>query len=186
MLFVEYRVISPQLPPSSPESQPRKLWRVGREFLRFEDVPNPQTNVHGLIIVDEPDIWIIDRKKGQGQHSVDPGPNYVIHFPIFPNEQSDQLRQLEFGRELQFFHEHGAKELPSQVVEGIDCRRLRLKFDDREVTLFLKSDNTPLQLAVQSARNAYAVRFLKYDANQKPDMTLFKVPSGTQVSEPKN
>ena len=184
MLFVEYRVVSAGLAPSSPETQPRKVWRLGREFLRFEDVPNPETKVHGLIIVDEPDIWIIDRNKGQGQHSVDPGPQFAVHFPIFPREPSGKVRQLEFGSELKFFQSNGAREIASQTVDGIKCKLYDLELDDRELTLFLKPDNLPLQIEVRSAGTKYAVRFLRYDPNQKPDMTLFKVPIGIKIVGP--
>jgi hypothetical protein len=184
MLFAEYRVVSSDLSASSPETQPRKVWRLGHEFLRFEDVPNPETKVHGLIIVHEPDIWIIDRNKGQGQHTIDPGPQFRIHFPIFPREPSEKLKQLEFGSELEFFKSNGAKEMASQTVDGIKCKLYRLELDDREVTLFLKPDNLPLQIEVGSARTKYAVRFLRYDPNQKPDMSLFRVPIGIKITEP--
>jgi hypothetical protein len=184
MLFAEYRVVSANLPASSPEAQPRKIWQLGKEFLRFEDVPNPETGVHGLIIVDEPDIWIIDRNKGEGQHAVDPGPQYVVHFPILPREQSEKLKRLEFGSELKFFQDNGAKELASQTVDGFKCKLYRLELDDRELTLFLKPDNLPLQIEVQSASVKYAVRFLRYDPNQKPDMSLFRVPPGIKIIKP--
>lgn len=184
MLFAEYRVVSADLAASSPETQPRKIWRLGEEFLRFEDIPNPTTKAHILLIVHEPDIWIIDRNKQQGQHAVDPGPHYAVHFPIFPREASENLKKLEFGSELKFFQDSGATELPSQTVDGIKCKLYRLKLDDREVTLFLKPDNLPLQIEMQSAGVKYAVRFLKYDPNQKPDMSLFTVPPGTRIIEP--
>jgi hypothetical protein len=184
MLFAEYRVVSADLPASSPEAQPRKIWLLGKGFLRFEDVPNPETKVHGLIIVNEPDIWIIDRNKGQGQHAIDPGPQYAVHFPIFPREQSEKLKQLEFGSELRFFQDNGAKELASQTVDGVKCQLYRMELDNRELTLFLKPDNLPLQIEVQSAGVKYAVRFLRYDPNQKPDMSLFKVSPGIKIIEP--
>lgn len=184
MFFAEYRVVSADLPASSPEAQPRKIWRLGKEFLRFEDVPNPETKIDGLIIVDEPDIWIIDRNKGQGQHATDPGPQYAVHFPIFPREQSEKLKQLEFGSELKFFRDNGAREVASQTVDGIKCKLHRLELDDRELTLFLKPDNLPLQIEVQSESVKYAVRFLRYDPDQRPDMSLFKVPPGIKIIEP--
>ena len=185
MLFVEYRVISADLAASSPEARPRKVWRLGTEFLRFEDTPNPETGAHILAIVHEPDIWIIDRNKNQGQHAVDPGPQFAVHFPIFPREPSEKLKKLEFGAELKFFQDNGATEPPSQTVDGIKCKLYSLKLDDREVTLFLKPDNLPLQIEVQSAGIKYAVRFLKYDPDQKPDMSLFKVPPGIKIIESK-
>lgn len=184
MLFAEYRVVSTDLPDSSPEAQPRKVWLLGKKFLRFEDVPNPETKVHELIIVHEPDVWIIDRNKGEGQHAIDSGPQYAVHFPIFPREQSARLKRLEFGSELKFFQDNGAKELASQTVDGIKCKLFRLELDDLELTLFLKPDNLPLQIEVQSAGVKYAVRFLRYDPDQKPDMTLFSVPPGIKIIEP--
>lgn len=184
MLFAEYRVISADLPDSSPEAQPRKVWMLGKEFLRFEDVPNPKTKVHDLIIVHEPDVWVIDRNKGQGQHAIDPGPQYAVHFPIFPREPSARLKRLEFRSELKFFQDNGAKEIASQTVDGIKCKLLHLELDDIELTLFLKPDNLPLQIEVQSAGVKYAVRFLRYDPNQNPDMTLFSVPPGIKIIEP--
>ena len=51
------------------DAQTKKVWRIGNEYLRFEDAPNPQTEVHGLIIVAEPDIWIMDRNTNQAPSS---------------------------------------------------------------------------------------------------------------------
>jgi hypothetical protein len=104
--------------------------------------------------------------------------------PIFPREPSENLKQLEFGSELKFFQNNGAKELASQTVDGIKCKLYRLELDNRELTLFLKPDMLPLQIEVQSASVKYAVRFLKYDPNQKPDINQFKVPPGIKIIEP--
>lgn len=184
MFFAEYRVVSADLPASSPDAQSRKIWRLGKEFLRFEDIPNTETRAHILIIVREPDIWIIDRNKDQGQHALDPGPQFAVHFPIFPREPSEKLKRLEFGSELGFFQDNGAKEIASQTVDGIKCKLYRLEMDDRKVTLYLKPDNVPLQIEVQSADVKYALRFISYDPGQKPDMGLFKVPPGIKIIEP--
>jgi len=178
MLFVEYRVVSPKLAPSNAESQARKLWLVGNKYMRFEDVPNPDTNIHGLIIVAEPDIWVIDRKTGKGQHSVDPGPGYSVHFPMLATETSARLKALEFGGELEFFQGNGANELASQVVEGVTCRVLALTLDDRELFLFLRKDGKPFQITVKSDAAEYSIRILKYDSGMQPDLGLFKPPPG--------
>src|SRR4249919_59535 len=105
MLYVEYRLAGKGIAADSFDAQIKKVWRVGNEYLRFEDAPNPQTKIHGLIIVAEPDIWIVDRNSNQAQHEVDPGPKFKIHFPLFASEKSDKLRQIEFGHELEYFRE---------------------------------------------------------------------------------
>lgn len=178
MLYVEYRVLSPKLPPSSAESQTRKLWLVGNKYMRFEDVPNPETGVHGLIIVAEPDIWVIDRKSNQGQRSVDPGPSYAVHFPMLATESSARLRQLEFGGELAFFQQNGARELASQVVDGVSCKVFAMEVDERELLLYQRKDGKPFQITVKSDSGEYSVRILKYEPDTKPDLGLFKPPVG--------
>src|SRR5258706_619447 len=183
MLYVEYRLVSKQIAADSFDAQTKKVWRIGKDYLRFEDAPNPQTKIHGLIIVAEPDIWIVDRNTNQAQHTVDPGPNYKIHFPLFASETSEKLRGLEFGSELEYFHDNNAKELPAEEVDGFKCRVYRLEMDDRDVTLFVKTDDTPMQVVVKSPEYEYALRFLRYDPNRKPDKSLFQLPSGVQVKK---
>jgi hypothetical protein len=181
MLYVEYRLVSATITPESFDAQIKKVWRLGGEFLRFEDAPNPQTKMHGLIIVAEPDIWIVDRNTNQGEHTVDPGPVFRIHFPLLASETSRKLRELEFGHELEFFHDNGATELGSQEVDGQKCKLFRLETDGREVTLFVKTDDTPWQVNVKSADYEYAVRFLRYDAQRRPEKALFQLPTGVQL-----
>lgn len=181
MLYVEYRLVSKQITADSFDAQTKKVWRIGKDYLRFEDAPNPQTKIHGLIIVAEPDIWIVDRNSNQAQHTVDPGPDFKIHFPLFASETSPKLRELEFGKELEYFHVNNAKELPPQDVDGFRCKVFRLEMDDREVLLFLKTDDTPLQIAVKSPEYEYAMRFLRYEPNRKADKLLFQLPPGVQV-----
>ena len=181
MLYVEYRLISKQIAAGSFDAQTKKVWRLGQTYLRFEDAPNPETKIHGLIIVAEPDIWIVDRNTNHGQHTVDPGPNYRIHFPLFASETSEKLRELEFGREVEYFHDNDAKELASQDIDGFKCKVLRVEVDDREVLLFLKTDNMPLQVVVKSPDYEYAMRFLRYEPARKPDKSLFQVPPGVEI-----
>src|SRR5258706_14812758 len=102
MLYVEFQLAGKQIAADSFDAQTKKVWRIGANYLRFEDAPNPQTKIHGLIIVAEPDIWIVDRNTNQAQHTIDPGPNYKIQFPLFASQTSPKLRGLEFGSELEY------------------------------------------------------------------------------------
>jgi hypothetical protein len=181
MLYVEYRLAGKQINADSFDAQPKKVWRIGTDYLRFEDAPNPLTKIHGIIIVAEPDIWVVDRNTNKAQHTVDPGPNYKVHFPLFASESSAKLRELEFGSELEYFRKNGAKELPAQEVDGFKCKLLRLEIEDRQVTLFFKTDDTPFQVTVKSPEYEYAMRFQRYESNRKPDKSLFQLPPGVQV-----
>jgi hypothetical protein len=183
MLYVEYRLAGKKISTHSFDAQTKKVWRIANTYLRFEDAPNSQTGIHGLIIVAEPDIWIMDRNTNQAQHTVDPGPNYKIHFPLFASETSEKLRELEFGHELDYFRENDAKELPARDVDGFTCKVLRLEIDDREVTLFLRTNDTPLQIVVKSPEYEYAMRFLRYEPDRKPDKLLFQLPPGVQLKK---
>ena len=181
MLYVEYRFVGKHIAAGSFDAQTKKVWRIDKTFLRFEDAPNPQTKIHGLIIVAEPDIWIVDRNTNQAQHTVDPGPIFKIDFPLLASEKNEKLRKLEFGHELEYFQENGARQLPAQEVDGFRCRLLRLEIEDREVTLFLMTDNTPLQIVVKSPDYEYDMRFLRYEPDRKPDKLLFQLPPGVQL-----
>lgn len=181
MLYVEYRLEGKQIAEDSFDAQTKKVWRIGNGYLRFEDAPNPQTKIYGLIIVAEPDIWIVDRNSNQARHTVDPGPNYKIHFPLFASETAEKLREIEFGRELEYFHENNAKELGTEEIDGFKCKVFRLKIEDREVTMFLKTNGTPLQIVVKSPDYEYAMRFLRYEPERKPDKSQFQLPPGVQL-----
>lgn len=182
MLYVEYRVMSPKLPPSSTETQVRKLWLVGDKYMRFEDVPNVETGVHGLIIVAEPDIWILDRKTNKGQHSVDPGPSYAVHFPMLATETSERLRRLEFGNELAYFQQNGARELANQVLDGVNCTVFALDMDEHELFLYVRKDGKPFQITVKTDASEYSVRIVKYEPGSQPDLNLFRPPVGARFN----
>ena len=183
MLYVEYKLTGKQIAADSFDAQVKKLWRVGDAFLRFEDAPNPTTKVHGLIIVAEPDIWIADLNTNKAQHTVDPGPTFKIHFPLLASEPSDKLREMEFGRELEFFVENGAIDLPAQDIDGVRCKPRQLKVEDREVTLCTRSDDTPVQIAVKSPDYEYAVKFLRYERDRRPNKTLFQLPAEVKIQK---
>jgi hypothetical protein len=181
MLYIEYKLTGKQVAADSFDAQTKKVWRVGMNYLRFEDAPNPQTKVHGLIIVAEPDIWVVDLNTNQAQHTVDPGPHYSIHFPLLASEPSPKLKALEFGHGLEYFRQNGADTLPAEQIDGVKCKPLRLQIDGREVTLYLRTDDTPFQVSVKSAQYEYALRFLRYEFNRKIDKSLFQLPLGVQL-----
>jgi len=176
MLLVEFYLIAPQSTTASTDKMTRKLWRLGTKYLRFEDVPNPEARTHALIVVAEPDLWLVDRTTKTGKHALDPGPTYRVRFPILSKETSPRLKELEFGSELAFFAANKARELPPQTIEGVQFRALALTMDERELTLYVRADGRPFQLTVKAGDAEYSIRITRYLPDLPPDLKVFEPP----------
>src|SRR5712692_8286049 len=109
MLRIVTTVESPGLPADHFAGQPKTLYRFGNAYGRVEEVLNRQTGLHLLVIVSEPDIWVINRVNMSGQHMVDRGPSLDFRAPIVPGAKSERWKDLEFGCEEDFMKKAGAK-----------------------------------------------------------------------------
>ena len=176
MLYVEFHLVAPQSQNAAMDKMTRKMWRLGTKYLRFEDVPNLEARTHALVIVAEPDLWMVDRTNKSGRHALDPGPTYRVRFPILSQETSPRLKELEFGHEVEFFTANKARELPAQTIEGAQFRALALPLDDRDLTLYLRSDGRPFQLTVKAGQVEYSIRITRYLPDLPPDLKLFEPP----------
>src|SRR5271154_3426713 len=65
------RTSAPDVPPDSFAAKPKTIWRVGRKYGRIEEVPDPILGIHGLLICNEPDAWMINLVDKSGKHIVD-------------------------------------------------------------------------------------------------------------------
>src|SRR5262245_35832646 len=74
MVRITYANVAPGLDPRSFAAQPKTLYRLGSKYGRIEERADAVRGVHGLVVVQEPDIWTIDLMKRVGQHIVDAGP----------------------------------------------------------------------------------------------------------------
>lgn len=176
MLLVEFHLIAPGSPTATTDKMTRKLWRLGTKYLRFEDVPNPEARTHALVIVAEPDLWMVDRTTKTGKHALDPGPTYRVRFPILSKEPSPRLKELEFGSEIDFFTANKARELPPQTIEGVQFRALAVTIDERDLTLYVRADGRPFQLTVKAGEVEYSIRITRYLPDLAPDLKVFEPP----------
>jgi len=186
MVFMEYKVVAFGIAPDSFQAQPKKLWRVADTHLRLEEVKHPETGEQRLVIVAQPDVWVIDRIKGRGRHDVDPGPTYKVKFPVFTASGSDEIEALEMGREVEYFREHGAKEVGEKTVGDVKCTESMVEIAGRKLSLYTrKSDGLPFQVVVLIGDRALAVRYLRYERGLAVDKALFAPPAGVQIEEAK-
>jgi hypothetical protein len=185
MVRVVFRDATPGLDPGSFEAQPKTLYRLGSRYGRMEEMPDPKQGIHGLIVVDEPDIWMINLGTKTGQHIVDKGEPYHFHASILGGPDSPGfVRDFEFGCELAYMKERSI----SPEIVPIETRKLEsYRVSDGSVTLTLAFDPTIKKPAIAALyENGKLVTFLKYlsyDNNLEPDLSLFKVPPGIELTE---
>jgi len=188
MVFAVYRFEGTAIDAYPFLATPRKIWRVGRTYMRAEEELNMSTGARTLMIVNEPDYWLINRDTFTGQHGVDNGPTYNTIAPVlskFAAIYSDSLRSFELCREKKFFENRKAQSLSKKTIDGVLCDSYELKFEDITLSLFLRVDNGNPKL-VSVARNgetALTVYYDEYQSDMKPDFSLFRPPAGTTITE---
>jgi hypothetical protein len=183
MVYIEYRFIAVNIKPGSFEASVRKLWRYRDSYARLEEAPNPQTGIHGLLIANAPNSYLINRNTKVARHVVDPGPTYNVVIPVFPSERDGKLKGLQMGRELAFFQANGAVALPDEPIDIAMCSVLRARVEDSEIKLFLDKDSKqPRQVSIRNPRSEYAIRYVRYLTDLPVDLSLFSVPKDVQVT----
>jgi hypothetical protein len=134
---------SSEVPADSFAAKPKTMFRAGTQFCRVEEAPDPEHGIHGVMITNEPDAWMVNLETKSAQHMVDPGPTFNCHMPIFarlhsdlPEEEARQIGQLEFGFELEFFKSQSATGQPGGVLQGQQTTAYKLTFGDSSLALF--------------------------------------------------
>jgi len=185
MSYIEFRFVSPSITRDSVEGSTRKIWRSGARYMRLQEAPDPQRHLHELVIINEPDVWMLNLIDNVAKHIVDPGPTYNAHFPVFQNE-SKRLTGLEFGREQEFFAASDAHPSPDEVIDGVNCSVQTLDLESSTVRLYLRrSTGLPFQVSIVNARHAYAVRYDRYEPRLPLEPALFMAPVGAKIVEGK-
>ena len=180
------RLASPQIQPGAFAAQPKTLYLAGDTYARLEEEPDKAHGVHSLMVVSEPDIWMINLLDHTGRHQVDAGPDLTVHCPILPPGGPKEFSTLEFGKEVEFFKIRNATPAAAREIDGTRCDASELNFGDYGLLLYTAADSgLPKQLQLYRGGNLHAtIRYLHYERGLpfKPD--LFKPPSGIKFAEP--
>ena len=195
MTKIVYRDISTNVLSNSFAAQPRTLYRMGEKYNRSEEAPDPVLGIHGLIIINEPDAWMINLMDKTGTHMVDGGPTYVVHDCIvspssksqaeFQAFKASSISGFEFGKEMEFLKKHKAKKSGPLSIGGVSYDRYELTIDDYSIEMFAKNGaEIPYQLKISKEQSQ--ISYLQYDTYRtdlQPDLSLFKPPAGIEISE---
>jgi hypothetical protein len=124
MIKLAVRLERPDVAKESSAAQLKLMYRAGSGYCRSEEVLDHEDGIHGLMIVNEPDAWLVNLHTMTAQHVVDPGPTFICHLPIFrgqdgaPTDMKNPILSLEFGQEIAYFKAKGANPKQGPILRG--------------------------------------------------------------------
>src|SRR5262249_45943369 len=156
---IEVVLQSPDAPAGSFAAKPKVMYRAGDRYCRVEEAPDPDHRIHGLMVINEPDWWMVNLFSKTARHGIDPGPTFNCQLVIFANgspesldEDSKLIMQLEFGRELEFFKGKGAIPKKGPVLQTKQTMAYTVSVGITTLALFTY-DTPERPLAVSQERN---------------------------------
>lgn len=185
MVKLSMRLIEPEPEAGSFAAQPRVLWRADTKYARIAEAPDLENHIHGLTILNEPDIWMINLSDKSGKHIVDRGPSLDVHLPIFPAPAGVKmkLRELEFGKELEFFAINGATVSVGEVLKGKPAERHELTMSGRKLILWTDTaSKKPVRISMTFSGQTQTVEYVSYEDGLPFDPSLFQPPAGLTLT----
>lgn len=183
MTHLVFRFVAEGLDPDSFAATRREMWRVGPTHFRLAEQPNPDAGVHILLIKNAPETWLVNLLAGEARHATYDGEDSEIQVPVFAGIGSETVQALEYGGELAYFRERGAKRAGSGIIGGRHATALVLVIDGIQLTLYIGDDGLPWQLAINTGSREWAIRYETYEAGLEPDWSLFQPPEDVTIVE---
>lgn len=149
---------------------------------------NPENYIHGLVIVSEPDVWMVNLFDKSGKHITDPGPVLDVHLPVFEPAEGTKtkLDELELGGELEFFAKNGAKESAGEILEGRASMRHEVTINGDKVVLWTDAKSgKPLRIRLVRGSQTQTIAYVAYENELPFDPSLFQPPSGITMQDAK-
>lgn len=189
--------IMPRNSPSTPASLTVKtIYVAGERYARIEQQVDPQSPDKNLIIVNQPDIWVIDSRKKQGVHMVNPGPDFTVHNPILGPHGPQELFGFGYGREMRFFaeaatkhrigiHSFAFRDLGFKKIEGTGCDVQEIRSGDYRVVMnVVHAKQIPQSIEIfLDDTSVIRLEYIRYEKDIPFDESLFKPPEGMPITE---
>jgi hypothetical protein len=192
MTKLSVRLQSMDVPDDSFAAKPKLVYRAENRYCRTEELPDPEHGIYGLLILNEPDAWMVNLLTKTAQHFVDPGPTFNCHLPMFGGEQvksaadmKNPLLELEFGQEIEFFKSKGATPKKGPVLRDKPTTVYAVEIGDSQIFLFTTGrPERPWSVARKRGNMSEIFWYGTYE--QLPfDQELFAKPEGVKVEEVK-
>jgi hypothetical protein len=175
-----------EIPTDSFFAKPRVFWRASNRYCRIDEEPD-EKGTHGRLVVNEPDVWVINLIDNTAKHILDPGPKLRCRLPVFALDEATakgKIGELEVGREHDFFLANGAT-----LVDGpklmFKANYYELDIGDSALRLVERADtHAPVLIRLLRGVQEYKARYVLWEQLPfKPD--LFAKPTGVTIEEPK-
>lgn len=192
MTKLTVRLQSPEVPEDSFAAKPKIMYRAGNGYCRTEELPDLEHGIHGLLVINEPDVWMVNLFTKTAQHFVDLGPTFNCRMPMFIGGQvksgtdmKNPLLELEFGRELGYFRDKGATSKEGPVLQGKPTTVYVANAGDSQLFLFTTgTPERPWAVARQHRDRREIYWYGVYE--QVPfDLKLFAKPEGVKIEDSK-
>lgn len=180
------------IPTDSFVAKPKLIYRAGNSYGRIEEMPDPEHGIHGLMIVNEPDIWMVNLFTHTAQHMVDPGPTFNCRMPIFAGEGEGNdlngknlLYGLEFGRESEYFKRLGAETKEGAVLEGKPITIYTLTRGNSRLSLFTTGNPGKPWGVARKWKNKREIYWYQSYEYIPFDIEIFAKPIGMKIEDAK-
>jgi hypothetical protein len=183
MTRIEVFLEGPDIPAGSFATKPKVMYRAGSQYCRIEEAPDPDNGIHGLLIINEPDAWMVNLLKKTAQHTVDHGPTFNCRLPIFPETE----RALEFGLEPEYFKAKGAIPQQGPVLQSKSTTIYRVDVAAAALALITyEAPDGERPMAVARTSGGKGEIFWYRGWGDVPfDPTLFAKPAGVTIQDQK-
>jgi len=141
-----------------------------------------------FIIINEPDVWMINLEDNTARHVIDPGPTFNCKLPVFaldPEMLKTKIGELEFGHELEFFRSNGAKRIDGPKL-SFDTNYHELKIEDTVLILVeIVNTHVPVRIGYARGDKKYMIKYLLWDDQVSFKAAVFAKPDGVKIEEAK-
>jgi hypothetical protein len=187
MIHAIVQMSGTDFPADSFAAKPKTFWRASNQYCRIDEEPDPPNGIHGRMVVNEPDAWLINLADQTAKHVLDTGPTFNCKLPILaydPETARSKIGELEIGRELEFFQSNGAKLIDGPKLE-FEAKYYEMKIADSVLRLVERVDiHAPILIGLIRGEKLYEAHYLLWgEVPFKAD--VFAKPVGVKIEEVK-
>lgn len=182
LMKVVARADIPGVPDDAFASAAKTVYRSGSRYGRIEEAYNPQTGLQLLVVVNEPHLWVVNRRDNSGEHMLDPGPTTHFRALVFPPELAagDLPRRLELGCEAAWLIDAGAT-LKRYRHESLGLvERLEYTEGGERVWLYQRAGKPVRVEMYKDGKLAFRLNYVEYVQGLEFDPAMFTRPDGVR------